>query len=159
MNEPKSPPTARSVGLVQVYGASSRRGLAFLTETAKMTERLGFDSIWMPEHVARFEEAQSQYPYPPEPGSREPRGLGGSPRSGLYDPLLAAVAVASHTQGLRIGTSVALLPLRHPLMWAKQLSTLDHLTDGRFELGVGVGWLREEYDSLGVEFQLAWSNI
>ena len=60
--------------------------------------------------------------------------------------------MALHTSTVRVGTAVALVALRHPLLWARQLATLDHASNGRFELGVGVGWMREEFDALGVPF-------
>src|SRR5205814_5458505 len=72
---------------------------------------------------------------------------------GMYDPLLSCQALAMHTRTLHVGTSVALLPLRHPLMWARQVATIDHLTEGRFHLGIGVGWMSEEYDALGLSFE------
>ena len=60
--------------------------------------------------------------------------------------------MAAATTTLRVGTAVALVPLRHPLMWAREVTSLDHFTDGRFTLGVGVGWLAEEFAALGLPF-------
>jgi len=140
------------IGLVQAFGASSRRGADYLREVAQAAERLGFHSLWSPEHIVFLEQYESVYPYPPEPGSHDAPQLPVGRRPGLYDPLLACQAVAMHTTTLRVGTAIALLPLRHPLLWAREIATVDHLSGGRFELGVGVGWLREEFDALGVSF-------
>jgi probable F420-dependent oxidoreductase len=140
------------IGLVQVFGLSPKYGFDFLGRYARAAERLGFESIWLPEHVAFFSSYESVYPYPPEPGSDEEPQLPVGDRPAIFDPLLAAQAVAMHTSDVRVGTAVALVALRHPLLWARQLATLDHASDGRFELGVGVGWMREEFDALGVPF-------
>jgi len=75
------------------------------------------------------------------------------PRSPLfYDPILTLTWVASVTERVRLGTSVIVLPMRHPLPLAKELSTLHNLSGGRLILGVGVGWLEPEFAALGVPF-------
>src|SRR5215218_7321552 len=107
------------IGLVQAFGASSRRGADYLREVAQAAERLGFHSLWSPEHIVFLEQYESVYPYPPEPGSHDAPQLPVGRRPGLYDPLLACQAVAMHTTTLRVGTAIALLPLRHPLLWAR----------------------------------------
>ena len=66
--------------------------------------------------------------------------------------MLTCQALALATTTLRVGTAVALVPLRHPLLWAREVNTLDHFSGGRFELGIGVGWLAEEFAALGVPF-------
>jgi probable F420-dependent oxidoreductase len=140
------------IGLVQAFDGSARYGPAYVRDFAQAVEALGFHSVWVPEHIVFFEHFESVYPYPPEPGSTAaPKPPVGS-RPALFDPLLSCQALAMHTTRLRVGTAVALLPLRHPLLWAREVTTLDHFTGGRFELGVGVGWLAEEYAALGVPF-------
>ena len=89
----------------------------------------------------------SVYPY--APGGRLPGGPGGS----LPDPLIWMAAMAAVTQKLRFMTGVIILPLRNPLVLAKQVATLDHMSGGRIELGVGVGWLKEEFEAVGVPFE------
>ncbi len=131
---------------------SASRGPAYLRDFAQATEALGFHSLWMPEHVVFFEQYQSVYPYPPHPGSSERPTLPVGKRAGLFDPLLACQAAAMHTTTLRVGTAVALLPLRHPLLWAREVATLDHFSGGRFEFGIGIGWLAEEFAALNVDF-------
>ena len=115
-------------------------------------EGLGFHSVWLPEHLVFFENYESVYPYAPTPGSSEEHRVPVGKRPGMYDPLLLAQAIALGTTTLRIGSAVALLPLRHPLLWAREIATLDHFSNGRFDFGIGVGWLREEFDALNVPF-------
>jgi probable F420-dependent oxidoreductase len=140
------------IGLVQAFDGSARYGPAYLRDFAQAAEALGFHSVWVPEHIVFFEQYDSVYPYPPEPGSTDAPKLPVGSRPALFDPLLSCQALAMHTTRLRVGTAVALLPLRHPLVWAREVATLDHFSGGRFELGVGVGWLAEEYAALGVPF-------
>ena len=123
-----------------------------MRDVAQAAEGLGFHSIWVPEHVVFFEEYESRYPYPPSPGSTETPSLPAGERPGLYDPLFACGAIAAATTTLRVGTAVALVPLRHPLLLAREVTSLDHFTGGRFTLGVGVGWLAEEFAALNVPF-------
>ena len=140
------------IGLVQAFGTTPSRGPAYLRDFAQATEAVGFHSLWMPEHIVFFEQYQSVYPYPPHPGSSERPTLPVGKRAGLFDPLLACQAAAMHTTTLRVGTAVALLPLRHPLLWAREVATLDHFSAGRFEFGIGIGWLAEEFAALNVDF-------
>ena len=140
------------IGLVQAFDGSARFGPAYVRDFAQAAEAVGFHSVWVPEHIVFFQRYTSVYPYPPEPGSTSSPQLPVGQRPALFDPLLTCQALALHTTTLRVGTAIALLPLRHPLLWAREVSTLDHFTGGRFELGVGVGWLAEEYAALGVPF-------
>jgi len=141
------------IGLVQAFDGSPRFGPAYARDFAQTAEALGFHSVWVPEHIVFFEEYDSVYPYPPEPGSAQPNQLPvASSRPALFDPLLTCQALALATSTLRVGTAVALVPLRHPLLWAREVNTLDHFSAGRFELGIGVGWLAEEFAALGVPF-------
>jgi probable F420-dependent oxidoreductase len=137
---------------VQAFDGSAKFGPAYVRDFAQAAEAVGFHSVWVPEHIVFFQRYESVYPYPPEPGSIAAQQLPVGRLPALFDPLLTCQALALHTTTLRVGTAVALLPLRHPLLWAREVSTLDHFTGGRFELGVGVGWLAEEYDALGVPF-------
>ncbi len=143
---------ACEIGLVLAFDGGRGRGPAYVRDVAQSAEGLGFHSIWVPEHVVFFEHFESVYPYPPSPGSTDAPALPAGQRPGLYDPLFTCHAMAAATTTLRVGTAVALVPLRHPLMWAREVTSLDHFTDGRFSLGVGVGWLAEEFAALGLPF-------
>ena len=140
------------VGLVLAFDGAPGRGAAYVRDVAQAAEALGFHSIWVPEHIVFFERYESVYPYPPSPGSTAAPTLPAGQRPGLYDPLFTCMAMAAATTTLRVGTAVALVPLRHPLLWAREVTSLDHFTGGRFSLGVGVGWLAEEFAALNVPF-------
>jgi probable F420-dependent oxidoreductase len=117
-----------------------------LTHFAKEADRLGFDAIETPEHVAFPVNFQSKYPYTPD----------GSFPSGnefpMPDPLLPLAYVAGCTTRIKFGTYVIILPQHHPLYLAKQMATLDVLSRGRTFIGIGSGWLQEEFEALGIDF-------
>ncbi|MEM7252247.1 MAG: LLM class F420-dependent oxidoreductase [Pseudomonadota bacterium] len=109
-------------------------------------ENAGFDTVFCIEHVVIPSEYESVYPYGAD--GRFP----GGPSAVLPDPLIWMTYAAAHTQRIHFMTGVMILPLRNPLVLAKQLATMDVMSSGRMELGIGVGWLREEFDALGIEF-------
>ncbi|HZT66716.1 MAG TPA: LLM class F420-dependent oxidoreductase [Acidimicrobiales bacterium] len=116
------------------------------TALATIAEENGFESLWTVEHVVVPADYQSAYPYSPTgkmPGAEE---------SPIPDPLIWLTWVAAATRTLRVATGILILPQRNPVVLAKELATLDMLSGGRLTLGVGVGWLREEFDALGVPF-------
>jgi probable F420-dependent oxidoreductase len=113
---------------------------------AQMAEELGFESIWTVEHVVVPSGYQSQYPY-----SDTGRMPGGEDVP-IPDPLIWLAFVAAATKTVRLATGILILPQRNPVILAKEIATLDRLSGGRVELGVGVGWLEEEFDALGVPF-------
>jgi probable F420-dependent oxidoreductase len=113
---------------------------------AQMAEELGFESIWTVEHVVVPSGYQSQYPY-----SDNGRMPGGEDVP-IPDPLIWLAYVAAATKTVRLATGILILPQRNPVILAKEIATLDRLSGGRVELGVGVGWLEEEFDALGVPF-------
>jgi probable F420-dependent oxidoreductase len=119
-------------------------GAALLGRAA---EDAGFDSVWTVEHVVYPDDYASRYPY--DPSGR----MAMSARTPLPDPLVWLTWVAAHTRRLRLATGILILPQRNPVVLAKEVATLDALSGGRVELGVGVGWLREEFDALGVPFE------
>src|SRR6185369_14636846 len=118
--------------------------LAHLATTA---ERVGLESIWAVEHVVIPVGYKSQYPY--DPSGRIPA----PDQMPLPDPLIALAYAAAVTKTLRLGTGILILPQRHPLYVAKEVATLDVLSHGRVILGIGVGWLEEEFDALGIPFE------
>ena len=111
--------------------ASSPDRIRRVAETA---EELGFDSIWATEHIVVGAEAADEY-------------------GRVYDPLITLGWIAGWTERIGLGTSIVLAPLHSPFHLAKQATTLQELSDGRLTLGVGVGWHRDEFEFMGVEFE------
>lgn len=112
----------------------------------QLAEENGFDSIWTVEHVLVPAGYTSEYPYSPTgkmPGPEE---------SPIPDPLVWLTYVGAVTKRIKLATGVLILPQRNPLVLAKEVATLDVLSGGRVVLGVGVGWLKEEFDAIGVPF-------
>jgi probable F420-dependent oxidoreductase len=110
-------------------------------------EEAGFDSAWTIEHTVVPGSYQSVYPY-----SATGRMPGKEAEFLLPDPLIWLAYVASATTRIRLGTAVMILPQHNPVITAKQVATLDHLSGGRVLLGIGVGWLKEEFDAIGAPF-------
>ena len=129
------------------FGNNTFPDLAGAIRMVKLAEAAGFDSVVAVDHVVFPHSYTSVYPY--APGGRLPGGPGGA----LPDPLIWMAAMMAVTQKLRFLTGVIILPLRNPLVLAKQVATLDHMSGGRIELGIGVGWLKEEFEALGVPFE------
>jgi probable F420-dependent oxidoreductase len=119
----------------------------YLATIGPLAEEVGFDSLWVAEHVVLFDDYASQYPYSPD--GRIPAGG----ESGMLEPFTALAFLAAHTQTIRLGTGICLLPQRNPVYTAKQASDVDWLSGGRLDLGVGVGWLAEEFRALDVPFE------
>jgi probable F420-dependent oxidoreductase len=118
-----------------------------MTELAQYAEALGFESVWTFEHVITPVDYASKYPY-----DRSGK-TGIEPESNFLDPLIALTHIAAVTTTLRLGTGVNILPQVSPLYLAKQVASLEFASRGRVELGLGIGWLREEYQALGVPFE------
>jgi probable F420-dependent oxidoreductase len=119
----------------------------YIQALGKAAEDRGFDSIWVAEHVVLFEEYGSRYPYLDNGKIPVPR------ESGMLDPFPALAYLAACTSKVRLGTGICLVPQRNPVYTAKEAATVDYLSGGRFDLGVGVGWLAEEFEALGVPFE------
>jgi probable F420-dependent oxidoreductase len=115
-------------------------------ELARVSEDLGFESLWTVEHTVVPTGYVSEYPY------AESGKMAGDERSEIPDPLIWLSYVAAVTTRLRLATGILILPQRNPVTLAKELATLDVLSNGRVEVGIGVGWLREEFDALGIPF-------
>jgi probable F420-dependent oxidoreductase len=109
-------------------------------------EDRGFESIWVPEHVVLFDDYESQYPY-----AADGRFPGGGD-TGLLEPLTALTYLAAVTNRIRLGSGICLVPQRNPVYTAKQVVDLDCLSGGRVDFGIGVGWLREEFEAVAVPF-------
>jgi probable F420-dependent oxidoreductase len=117
-----------------------------LIEFAQQAEALGFHSGWVSDHIAWPSHLESKYPYSDD-GSFAP-----APTMPWLDPLGSLFFVAACTERLQLGTTVMILGYRPPVLSAKAIASLDHLSEGRVILGVGVGWMREEFEVLGMPF-------
>lgn len=117
-----------------------------IVHMAKTAEEIGLESLWTFEHAIVPVDYQSAYPYSAD------GKMGATPETNFVDPLIALATVAAHTTTLRLGTGVNILPQANPLMLAKQAASLDFVSNGRLMLGIGIGWLKEEFEALGVPF-------
>jgi probable F420-dependent oxidoreductase len=107
-------------------------------------EATGFESLWGGEHVILPSTIESRYPYTSD------GKIPAEPDTPIPDPLIWLAFAAAAAPTMRLGTCILIVPQRNPLVLAKELATLDMLSGGRVELGLGVGWLKEEFDALGV---------
>jgi probable F420-dependent oxidoreductase len=117
-----------------------------VAEVGRMAEERGFTSFWVPEHVVFFPEYASRYPYATD------GKLPGNP-NGVLEPWTALTWLAAHTSTIRLGTGICLVPQRNPVYTAKQVADVDFLSGGRVDFGIGIGWLREEFEALGVPWE------
>ncbi len=116
---------------------------------ARPAEASGFETLITVEHVVRPTRYETHYPYAPD------GRLPGEPTPRLPDPLIWMAHAAAVTTTLRLKTGVMIVPQRDPLVLPKQVATLDHLAGGRIDLGIGVGWLREESTRLACRSRAA----
>lgn len=121
-----------------------------LVDLAVAAEDAGFDSLWLGEHLFMPAGYHTVHPTREPEEERSARIVG--PDTQLLDPLVALAGAATRTSRIKLATGVYLLPLRHPLAVARATLTLNELSGGRLMLGVGTGWLREEFEALGVPF-------
>jgi probable F420-dependent oxidoreductase len=133
------------IGLIPINMAIADAGQ--MVAAARKAEAIGVESLWTFEHVMIPIDYQSKYPY------NATGKMGAPPETNLVDPLIALAAIASSTSKVRLATGVNILSQTNPLYLAKQSASLDFVSNGRFMLGVGIGWLREEFDALGVAFE------
>jgi len=135
-----------------VFGTAATR--AGLLTFARDMERLGYESLWASDHIVIPHTIRSRYPY--SDTGQFPLAADAT----FLEPLTALAMVAGVTERAKLGTTVLVLPHRHPVLAAKMLATLDHLSGGRVILGAGVGWMREEIELLGAPFDErgAWSD-
>ncbi len=116
-----------------------------LRTLAQHADALGLDSVWVSDHIIVPEQIGSFYPYHPE--GQFPT----APEQDYLEPLTALTFLAGCTERVQLGTSVLILPYRNALLTAKIVSTLDKLSNGRTILGIGVGWMEEEFVALGLD--------
>ncbi len=113
---------------------------------AQACEQRGIESMWTVEHVVVPAGYKAQYPY--SDSGRMP----GPENSPIPDPLVWLSYVAGHTKKIKLGTGILILPQRHPVYTAKEVATLDVLSAGRVILGIGIGWMKDEFEVLGIPF-------
>ena len=116
-------------------------------ELAQAAEEAGFESLWTVEHTVVPAGYGSTYPY-----AQGGRMAGGQDDIPLPDPLICMPYVAGATRRFKLATGIMILPQHNPVVVAKQVATLDYMSGGRVLLGIGVGWLKEEFDVLGAKF-------
>jgi probable F420-dependent oxidoreductase len=124
-----------------------------MAAVAQRAEALGFESVWIPEHLVFPVRLTTPYPYSED---------GEAPfttDTPILDPLLLLTHIAASTSRIRLGTNIFVLPLRHPLVTARLAMSLDVLSGGRLSLGVGAGWLEEEFRAVGVVFATRGSRL
>jgi probable F420-dependent oxidoreductase len=125
-----------------LFGVSPR----YYADIAKAAEDNGFESVWMPEHLVFPEEMPSTYLYTE---SGQPPV---NPDTPLFDVWVSLSNIAQATSTIRLATNVYVLPLRHPIEVARSVVTLDRLSNGRVTMGIGVGWLEDEFTAVGRSF-------
>lgn len=118
-----------------------------ILSVALQAESLGFDAVWMFDHLFTPTALESLYPYSKD-GS-----YAMSHRDPFFDPLGLFGVLAGATENLRIGTGVMVAAYRHPIVLAKALATIENFAPGRVVLGLGSGWMREEFEAVGVPFE------
>lgn len=113
---------------------------------AQHAEALGYHSLWVFQRLLYALEPKN--PYPPVPGPKWPKAF-----ERVMDPIVTLAYVAGATKRIRLGTSVLIMPFYTPVLLAKQLATLDVVSGGRLDVGLGIGWSMDEYDAVGVPFK------
>jgi probable F420-dependent oxidoreductase len=138
---------------VLIPNAGPKATPAHIVEVASLAERLGYHSVWVTDHVILPHSVDSYYPY-------RKNGRWDYPATTNWlDPLLALSWAGAVAPNLWLGTSVLVAPLRNPVLLAKQVATLDHLSGGRLLLGLGAGWMEEEFDRVGTSFDDRGSRL
>ena len=122
-----------------------------VADIAARAEAAGFESIWLPEHPVMPVNPASRYPGSPD-GTIPPA------MSDMADPYIALARASAVTNRIRLGTGITLIPERNPLVLAGAVATLDRFSGGRFILGIGAGWLREETEIMGGDFDHRWTQ-
>lgn len=134
---------------ISAYNMDARE----LTELARAADELGFESLWLGEHIVLPVGYRSEHPTTGTNGHRHHAGPIVDPATNLLDPLVALAGCAAVTSRIHLATGVYLVALRAPLVTARMMHTVDQLSAGRFRLGAGAGWLEEEFAAVGVPFE------
>ena len=132
---------------LRLPGAGPYAGPEAVSAFAQKAEELGFDSVWMTDHIALPVDVQTRYPY------REDGKFFWPPETPYLDTILTLTWAAAATERIQVGTSVLIAGWHHPVNTAKALATLDVLNGGRTIVGIGTGWMREQFEILGSPFE------
>ncbi|MGH8006632.1 MAG: LLM class F420-dependent oxidoreductase [Candidatus Binatia bacterium] len=124
---------------------------AYPAAIAKRAEELGFASFWAPEHP--IIPVHTSTPFPGSKDGKIPDAY-----SRMMDPFVVLARASAVTTTIKLGTGICLIPERNPLLLAKEVATLDHLSGGRFIFGIGAGWLKEETQIMGGDFPHRWTQ-
>ena len=133
---------------VHMFPLSGSVDVAVLAQRA---ESLGFDAFWLPEHS--IIPVNTDSPFEGTPDGSIPEFM-----SDIGDPLIGLARASGVTKTIKLGTSVTLVPEHHPVLQAKQIATLDYVSNGRVIVGVGAGWLKEETEIMGGNFERRWGQ-
>ena len=131
------------IHLPHIGPLATREGI---TAFAKLAEEYEFDSLWVSDHVVMPRKLSSRYPYSPDGNFPVP------PDVPFLEPLSTLLFAAAVTERVKLGTTILVIPMRNPIVTAKQLASLDVLSGGRLIVGVGSGWMEEEFQMLGAPF-------
>jgi probable F420-dependent oxidoreductase len=135
------------IGLFAAVSGRAGNTMALTKAYASNAERLGFSTLWVPEHVVLVDKYASKYPYQSD-------GVLPAPTDApIPDPFISLTAMAAATEKIRLGTGICLVPEHNPVVLAKVVATLDWLSNGRVVLGVGIGWLEEEFQAIGIPWE------
>lgn len=118
---------------------------------ARKIEEVGFESMWLPEHPVIPVNHNTQYSGTPDGSIPEPMNY-------MANPFIALARASATTRTLKLGTGIALVTEHNPLDLAKQISSLDYYSEGRFLFGIGTGWFREESQIMGADFDHRWTQ-
>jgi probable F420-dependent oxidoreductase len=134
------------IGLFAI-GTGKMAGGGLLKAVAANAERLGFATLWVPEHVVLLDQYASKYPYSQDGQLPAPTN------APIFDPFISLTMMAAATTKIRLATGICLVPEHNPLVLGKVVATLDFLSGGRALLGVGIGWLEEEFRAIGIPWE------
>lgn len=134
--------------MLPMFGAMATRGN--MVAMAQLAEQRGFESIWAPDHVIMPTRIETTYPY-----TKSGRYIA-DPKGDHLEPYTSIAFVAGCTKRVRLGFTVIVAPYRNPVEQAKMLASIDVLSNGRLIVGVGAGWLNEEFEALGVPTARKW---
>jgi probable F420-dependent oxidoreductase len=124
-----------------------------ILETAKGAERLGFDTVWMFDHLFTPTGLESKYPYTAS------GNYAVGPDDPFFDPLGLFGVIGGATERIKMATGVLIATYRHPVVLAKVIATIENFAPGRIVLGVGGGWMREEFEAVGVAYERRGSRL